>query len=77
MRDHVRARLLLVILSLAAASAIGRTVRAEQAGHGIVIDQTGLALPGATVQLMRGADVVTTLTTAAGFHSAAGWSTTR
>jgi len=65
MRTHGRARLLRLMLWLTVASAIGgAVVHAEQAGRGIVIDQTGLPLPGATVQLMRGADIVTTLTTA-------------
>jgi hypothetical protein len=37
---------------------------AAQTGQGLVIDQTGLPLPGATVQLLRGPDVVTTVITA-------------
>lgn len=36
---------------------------AGQSGRGLVVDQTGLPLPGATVQLLRGADVVTTVVT--------------
>ncbi|MBW8861076.1 MAG: TonB-dependent receptor [Acidobacteria bacterium] len=36
---------------------------AEQSGTGLVVDQTGLPLPGAVVQLLRGADVVTTVIT--------------
>ena len=37
---------------------------AAQSGRGLVVDQTGLPLPGATVQLLRGVDVVTTVVTA-------------
>jgi hypothetical protein len=36
-----------------------------QTGRGLVVDQTGLPLPGAMVQLMRGVNVVTTVTTEA------------
>jgi hypothetical protein len=65
MRGHARARLILLIVALATAFAIARpVVHADQAGQGVVLDQTGLPLPGATVHLMRGADIVTTLTTA-------------
>src|SRR4051812_4612166 len=66
MPDSARVRslafvLILVSALVAAASAAGA---ADQTGHGVVIDQTGLPLPGATVQLMRAQDVVTTVVTA-------------
>src|SRR5436190_2106761 len=64
MRGHARARRLVLILVLATPLAIAGPVHAEQAGRGIVIDQTGLPLPGATIQLMGGATIVTTLITA-------------
>src|SRR5207244_12606367 len=64
MRGHARTRALVLIRFLATPLAIAGPVRAEQAGRGIVIDQTGLPLPGATIQLMRGATIVTTLITA-------------
>jgi len=64
MHDHARARSLALVVLVACALAIaGRSVLA-QTGHGIVIDQTGLALPGATVQLMQGTEVVTSVVTA-------------
>jgi hypothetical protein len=65
MLDHARPRSLLVPLLLVVAFFIfPGTGNAEQAGAGLVVDQTGLPLPGATVQLLRGADVVTTVSTA-------------
>ena len=63
MRGHARARLIRLIVVLASLLAIVPSVFADQ-GRGMVIDQTGLPLPGATVQLMRGAEIVTTQTTA-------------
>jgi hypothetical protein len=39
------------------------TARAGQITKGLVVDQTGLPLPGATVQVLRGDQVVTTLVT--------------
>ena len=63
MRGHARARLIRLIVVLASLLAIVPSVFADQ-GRGMVIDQTGLPLPGATVQLLRGAEIVTTQTTA-------------
>jgi len=63
MRGHARARLIRLIVVLASLLAIVPSVLADQ-GRGMVVDQTGLPLPGATVQLLRGAEIVTTQTTA-------------
>jgi outer membrane receptor protein involved in Fe transport len=67
MHDHARRRTFAVALLLAAATLLGicDVSFAGQTGRGIVIDQTGLPLPGASVQLMRGAEVVTTVVTEA------------
>jgi len=65
MLDHARPRSLLVPLLLVVAFFIFPDyANAGQAGAGLVVDQTGLPLPGATVQLLRGAEVVTTVSTA-------------
>ena len=59
MWEHSRCRtfvLLLVFVALA-----GLSHAAAQTGQGLVIDQTGLPLPGATVQLVRDTEVVTTV----------------
>jgi hypothetical protein len=62
---HLRPRsLIVVLLALVAGLAPCRAAGAAQSGVGLVIDQTGLPLPGATVQLVRGDDVVTTVVTA-------------
>jgi outer membrane receptor protein involved in Fe transport len=52
--------MVVILLALAAvpAPAVGQSVR------GVVVDQTGLPLPGATVQVLDGATVAATLTTA-------------
>jgi carboxypeptidase family protein len=64
MQDHARRRpFLLPILALLVAIAPAHAAVGEQIGHGLVIDQTGLPLPGATVQLLRGEEVVTTVMT--------------
>src|SRR5439155_4808021 len=47
--------------TMSAAASVSATA---QTGQGLVIDQTGLPLPGATVQLMLGDQVVTTIVTA-------------
>jgi carboxypeptidase family protein len=65
MSGHARARLLLLVFSLMAPLALAGVVQAGQIGKGVVIDQTGLPLPGATVQVVRGTEVVTTITTGA------------
>lgn len=58
MRRWLRATVILWVLSAALpSSGWSQTVRAT------VVDQTGLPLPGATVQLLDGTDVVLTLTT--------------
>ena len=65
MRDHARSRSrrLLLAVVLIASCLVPSAARAGHSGRGVVIDQTGLPLPGATVQLMRGAEVVTTVVT--------------
>src|SRR6516225_8311703 len=66
MPDQVRTRSVVVaVLVVCALAGLARPTAAAQSGRGLVVDQTGLPLPGATVQLMRGADVVTTEVTAA------------
>ncbi|HKB10544.1 MAG TPA: TonB-dependent receptor [Vicinamibacterales bacterium] len=66
MQDRARLGTLLLLIIVFTASFV--SVRAAfadgQAGQGLVVDQTGLPLPGATVQLMNGADIVTTVSTA-------------
>src|SRR5215831_9072774 len=57
-----RTALLLLIVALLLAP-VGPALADEQ-GQGVVVDQTGLPLPGATVQLLRGTEVVTSITTA-------------
>jgi carboxypeptidase family protein len=60
-----RATLFLLIVAVLAVVVPARAAAAgDQTGHGVVVDQTGLPLPGATVQLLRGAEVVTTISTA-------------
>jgi hypothetical protein len=51
-----------VFLFAAAVVSLAVPVRAAQ-GPSVVVDQTGLPLPGAMVQLLRGSEVVMTLTT--------------
>src|SRR3954451_9671251 len=63
MLDHARPRSLIVLLLLVAFLIFPGQASAEQPGTGLVVDQTGLPLPGAVVQLLRGADVVTTVIT--------------
>jgi len=63
MPDRCRVRPFVVWLLACAFAATAAA--AEQTGQGLVIDQTGLPLPGATVQLMRGEVVVTSVVTAA------------
>jgi hypothetical protein len=66
MRDHARQRLctlVVFLLTLLASLASSRPAAADQTGQGVVIDQTGLPLPGATVQLFLATDVVTTVVT--------------
>jgi len=66
MPDQVRTRSLAVaMLVVCALVGLAAPAAAEQSGRGVVVDQTGLPLPGATVQLLRGAEVVTTEVTAA------------
>jgi hypothetical protein len=55
--------LLLLIVAFLIVIAPLRAVADDQ-GQGVVLDQTGLPLPGAVVQLLRGADIVTSVTTA-------------
>jgi hypothetical protein len=64
MHDQARTRGVALLVFAACAFAASVSLRAAQSGRGVVIDQTGLPLPGATVQLLRGADVVTTVVTA-------------
>jgi carboxypeptidase family protein len=64
MRDLARRRSFLVLLIAMFGSLAVAAAAAQPPSRGTVVDQTGLPLPGATVQLVRGADVVTTLTTA-------------
>jgi len=59
-----RRTLLLLIVALAAVFGVAGSARAGEQGQGVVVDQTGLPLPGATVQLLRGTEVVTSITTA-------------
>ena len=61
MSDRSRARMFIVSLLAFALAATGGAVAAGQTGQGLVIDQTGLPLPGATVQLMLGDRLVTTV----------------
>jgi len=68
MPDRCRVRPFVVWLLACAFAATAAA--AEQTGQGLVIDQTGLPLPGATVQLMRGEVVVTSVVTAADGTSA-------
>ena len=62
MSDRCRVRPFIVWLLACAFTATAAA--ADQTGQGLVIDQTGLPLPGATVQLMLGDQVVTTVVTA-------------
>ena len=65
MRDRSLVRPFVVfLLACVAATLAGVSTAAAQTGQGLVIDQTGLPLPGATVQLLLGEQVVTTVTTA-------------
>src|SRR5262249_2336902 len=66
MSDCRRARPFIVWLFALALAAVGADplIAAGQTGQGLVIDQTGLPLPGATVQLLLGDQVVTTVVTA-------------
>ena len=57
---RIRVVAALLLASLGTASAAG-----AQSLHGVVVDQTGLPLPGATVQLLDGATVVTSWTSGA------------
>ena len=60
MLDHARPRSLLVpVLFVFVLFIFPGYANAGQAARDVV-DQTGLPLPGATVQLLRGPDVVTT-----------------
>lgn len=63
MQDYPRVRPVAAALLVAALVAAGGAIAAAQTGRGVVVDQTGLPLPGATVQLLRGTDVVTTVVT--------------
>src|SRR3954470_8530604 len=63
MLDHARPRSPIVLLLLVAFLIFPGQASAGQPGTGLVVDQTGLPLPGAIVQLLRGVDVVTTVTT--------------
>jgi hypothetical protein len=60
----VRPRALAVLLAFFAVLGPIAPFAAAQTGQGLVIDQTGLPLPGATVQLLRGTELVTTVVTA-------------
>ena len=65
MRDRPAVRTFVVFLLMWTAAAFaGASRAAAQTGQGLVIDQTGLPLPGATVQLRLGDTVVTTVITA-------------
>src|SRR3954447_8139936 len=65
MRVHPRHHRLLFLVFVIAASLVAAPARAAgQTGRGVVVDQTGLPLPGAMVQLLREQAVVTTITTA-------------
>src|SRR5262245_28349154 len=66
MQDHAgrRSLLLLIVAALVVLGSSRPAVADGQTGRGVVVDQTGLPLPGATVQLLRGSDVVTTMSTA-------------
>ena len=64
MHEHARTRTLLSALIVLCALAAPGLAFAGQTGQGLVIDQTGLPLPGATVQLLNGTDVITTVVTA-------------
>src|SRR5215831_4771054 len=65
MRDPSVVRLFVVFLLASVVTAFaGASPAAAQTGQGLVIDQTGLPLPGAMVQLMLGDQVVTTVITA-------------
>jgi len=55
---------LLRIITLASITIAAATVCSAQVVRGIVVDQTGLPLPGATVQVFDGLVLVTTVTTA-------------
>src|SRR5262245_42153449 len=63
MSDRWQARAFFVSLAFAVAATVGIHA-AGQTGQGLVIDQTGLPLPGATVQLLLGDQIITTVTTA-------------
>ena len=54
----------MLVLVLGTGFAMASPAIAGQTSPGLVVDQTGLPLPGATVQLVRGAEVVATVTTA-------------
>jgi hypothetical protein len=56
------ARMVGLVFAVAATPAPG-TAQEAQSVRGVVVDQTGLPLPGATVNLLDGATVVATLTT--------------
>src|SRR5712671_1333628 len=56
------ARMVGLVLAVAATPAPGAAQEAQSV-RGVVVDQTGLPLPGATVNLLDGATVVATLTT--------------
>jgi hypothetical protein len=66
MHDQARSRTLLVfvVLVLSLFAPLHAAI-ADQTSRGVVVDQTGLPLPGASVQLVLGTNVVTTITTAA------------
>jgi len=59
MWEHSRRRTF--VLSSVFVALAGLSHAAAQTGQGLVIDQTGLPLPGATVQLVRDTEVVTTV----------------
>src|SRR5262249_38229764 len=64
MQDIGRTRSVLLLLTMVVYLTVpARSACAGQAtAQGVVIDQTGLPLPGATVQLLRGDEVVMTVT---------------